>query len=110
MLECFHVCVQCLAAGSSIMNREVESASMRPLAKTLTRHLDSLRSLLREQCFRNQNKFTDKVTLCMCYCHTSVIRVVQSPNVFKLSIGFVNNQSPSIHRYSGMNVIVEAED
>jgi len=58
---CMHV--QCLAAGSSIMNREVESASMRPLAKTLTRHLDSLRSQLREQCFRNQNKFTDKVLL-----------------------------------------------
>ena len=53
--------MQCLAAGSSILNREVESASMRPLAKTLTQHLDSLRSLLREQCLRNQNKFTDKV-------------------------------------------------
>jgi len=45
------------------MNREVESTSMRPLAKMLTRHLDTLRSLLREQCFRNQNKFTDKVSL-----------------------------------------------
>jgi len=44
------------------MNREVESASMRPLAKTLTHHLDSLRSLLREQCFRNQNQFTEKVS------------------------------------------------
>jgi len=55
------LCVKCLSAGSSIMNREVESASMRPLAKTLTRHLDSLRSLLREQCFHNQYKFTDKV-------------------------------------------------
>jgi len=58
------------------MNREVESASMRPLAKTLTRHLDTLRSLLREQCFRNQNKLTDKVDCwqhfdqlcCSCSC------------------------------------------
>ena len=52
------------------MNREVESASMRPLAKTLTRHLDSLRSLLREQCFRNQNKFTDKVSVSL-YAHSN---------------------------------------
>jgi hypothetical protein len=57
----FFGCMQCLAAGSSIMNREVESASMRPLARSLTRHLDSLRSLLREQCFRNQNIYTEKV-------------------------------------------------
>ena len=43
------------------MNREVESASMRPLAKALTRHLDYLRSLLRDQCLRNHNSYTDKV-------------------------------------------------
>ena len=54
--------IQCLAAGSSIMNREVESASMRPLAKALTRHLDLLRSSLRDQCLKNQNSYTDKIT------------------------------------------------
>lgn len=43
---------QCLAAGSSIMNREEESAAMRPLAKALTRSLETVRSLLREQCLR----------------------------------------------------------
>ncbi|XP_028031771.1 lateral signaling target protein 2 homolog [Bombyx mandarina] len=43
---------ECLAAGSSIMNREEESASMRPLAKALTRSLETVRSLLREQCLR----------------------------------------------------------
>ncbi|CAG2229137.1 Lateral signaling target protein 2 homolog,Lateral signaling target protein 2 [Mytilus edulis] len=44
---------RCLAAGSSIMNRELESASMRPLARALTKNLDRLRSLLREQCLRS---------------------------------------------------------
>lgn len=44
--------LQCLAAGSSIMNREEESAAMRPLAKALTRSLETVRSLLREQCLR----------------------------------------------------------
>jgi len=35
------------------MNRELESASMRPLARALTKNLDRLRSLLREQCLRS---------------------------------------------------------
>lgn len=45
---------ECLAAGSSIMNREVESAEMRPLAKAVTKSLDHVRNLLREQCLRNK--------------------------------------------------------
>lgn len=44
---------QCLAAGSSIMNREAESAEMRPLAKALTKTLENVRNLLREACLRN---------------------------------------------------------
>ncbi|XP_055638086.1 lateral signaling target protein 2 homolog isoform X2 [Toxorhynchites rutilus septentrionalis] len=44
---------ECLAAGSSIMNRELESAMMRPLAKAVTKSLDNVRNLLREQCLRN---------------------------------------------------------
>ncbi|GLH03460.1 Lateral signaling target protein 2 homolog [Gryllus bimaculatus] len=43
---------ECLAAGSSIMNRESESAAMRPLAKALTKALENVRNLLREQCLR----------------------------------------------------------
>lgn len=43
---------ECLAAGSSIMNREAESAAMRPLAKAVTKSLDIVRNLLREQCLR----------------------------------------------------------
>ncbi|XP_067008607.2 lateral signaling target protein 2 homolog isoform X2 [Anabrus simplex] len=43
---------ECLAAGSSIMNREGESAAMRPLAKALTKALENVRNLLREQCLR----------------------------------------------------------
>ncbi|KRT85902.1 hypothetical protein AMK59_205 [Oryctes borbonicus] len=44
---------QCLAAGSSIMNREVESAAMRPLAKALTKSLEHVRNLLRDTCLRS---------------------------------------------------------
>ncbi|CAL1538984.1 unnamed protein product [Lymnaea stagnalis] len=52
---------ECLAAGSSIMNREVESACMRPLARALTKNLDSLRSILREQCLRSVQEYTEAI-------------------------------------------------
>jgi hypothetical protein len=45
------------------MNREVESASMRPLARALTRHLDGLRGRLREQCFKNLSADTTEVCM-----------------------------------------------
>ncbi|XP_050505973.1 lateral signaling target protein 2 homolog isoform X1 [Diabrotica virgifera virgifera] len=43
----------CLAAGSSIMNREQESCAMRPLAKAVTKSLENVRNLLRATCLRN---------------------------------------------------------
>ncbi|XP_055853485.1 lateral signaling target protein 2 homolog [Episyrphus balteatus] len=44
---------ECLAAGSSIMNREQESKDMRPLAQAVTKSLGNVRNLLRDQCLRN---------------------------------------------------------
>lgn len=44
---------ECLSAGSAILNRELESAEMRPLAKAVTKSLDNVRNLLRDQCLRN---------------------------------------------------------
>lgn len=52
---------ECLAAGSSILNREVESASMRPLARALTKNLDSLRCILRDQSLRNIAEYTERI-------------------------------------------------
>lgn len=43
---------ECLAAGSSIMNREAESSAMRPLAKALTKSLENVRNLLREHALK----------------------------------------------------------
>ena len=43
------------------MNREAESASMRPLARALTKSLDSLRHMLRAQCYVNGNSYSKKV-------------------------------------------------
>ncbi|XP_015585558.1 uncharacterized protein LOC107263156 isoform X2 [Cephus cinctus] len=45
---------ECLAAGSSIMNREAESSAMRPLAKALTKSLEIVRNLLREHALKGQ--------------------------------------------------------
>lgn len=39
---------ECLSAGSNILNHTKESTMLRPMARTLTTHLDSLRNELRE--------------------------------------------------------------
>ncbi|XP_051056138.1 lateral signaling target protein 2 homolog isoform X3 [Phodopus roborovskii] len=52
---------QCLAAGSIIMNRELESMAMRPLAKELTRSLEDVRGTLRDQALRDLNTYTEKM-------------------------------------------------
>ncbi|XP_065286656.1 lateral signaling target protein 2 homolog isoform X2 [Dermacentor albipictus] len=52
---------ECLAAGSNIMNREQESSQMRPLARALTRSLDNVRCLLREQCLCNPHEYPEKL-------------------------------------------------
>lgn len=39
---------ECLSAGSNILNHTRESTMLRPMAKTLTQHLDSLRNDLRD--------------------------------------------------------------
>ncbi|XP_023375999.1 lateral signaling target protein 2 homolog [Pteropus vampyrus] len=52
---------ECLAAGSTIMNRELESMAMRPLAKELTRSLEDVRGALRDQALRDLNSYTEKM-------------------------------------------------
>ncbi|KAM9678345.1 lateral signaling target protein 2 homolog [Trichechus inunguis] len=52
---------ECLAAGSIIMNRELESMAMRPLAKELTHSLEDVRSALRDQALRDLNAYTEKM-------------------------------------------------
>ncbi|VDL72651.1 unnamed protein product [Nippostrongylus brasiliensis] len=52
---------ECLAAGSSIIDHESESDAIRPLAKELTRHLDSLRDLLKDQSLRDPLIYTDAI-------------------------------------------------
>lgn len=54
-------CPQCLAAGSIIMNRELESMAMRPLAKELTRSLEDVRGTLRDQALRDLSTYTEKM-------------------------------------------------
>uniref|UniRef100_A0A0N5B7G5 FYVE-type domain-containing protein n=1 Tax=Strongyloides papillosus TaxID=174720 RepID=A0A0N5B7G5_STREA len=52
---------ECLAAGSNIVDREFESEQIRPIAKTLTKHLDQMRELLKDQSLRNPHQYTDKI-------------------------------------------------
>ncbi|XP_078741133.1 lateral signaling target protein 2 homolog, partial [Lampetra fluviatilis] len=52
---------ECLAAGSIIMNREVESLAMRPLARELTRSLDETRAVMRDQCLRDPSLYSERL-------------------------------------------------
>lgn len=52
---------ECLAAGSSIMNKETESEAMRPLAKAVTKSLEKVRALLREQCLSANQDYTENI-------------------------------------------------
>ncbi|GMT07029.1 hypothetical protein PENTCL1PPCAC_29203 [Pristionchus entomophagus] len=52
---------ECLAAGSNIIDHEYESDCIRPLAKDLTRHLDSLRDMLKDQSLRDPSLYTDHI-------------------------------------------------
>ncbi|XP_034714650.1 lateral signaling target protein 2 homolog isoform X4 [Etheostoma cragini] len=52
---------ECLAAGSIIMNREIESIAMRPLAKDLTHSLEEVRNVTRDQALRDLNMYTDRM-------------------------------------------------
>ncbi|XP_037385028.1 lateral signaling target protein 2 homolog isoform X1 [Talpa occidentalis] len=52
---------ECLAAGSIIMNRELESMAMRPLAKELTRSLEDVRGALRDQALRDLGTYTERM-------------------------------------------------
>ncbi|XP_045485941.1 lateral signaling target protein 2 homolog [Pieris rapae] len=88
---------ECLAAGSSIMNREEESAAMRPLAKALTRSLETVRSLLREQCLRPRGlalqdhddmlheslRIFDRLFAEFELCYVSAMVTVKTPHEFE---------------------------
>ncbi|PAV71071.1 hypothetical protein WR25_11275 [Diploscapter pachys] len=52
---------ECLAAGSNIIDHESESDLIRPLAKELTRHLDHLRDLLKDQSLRDPSSYTEQI-------------------------------------------------
>jgi len=52
---------ECLAAGSSIMNKEFESEQMRPLAKAVTKTLEKVRSLIREQCLSPAPEYSEGI-------------------------------------------------
>ncbi|VDK70329.1 unnamed protein product [Litomosoides sigmodontis] len=51
----------CLTAGSNIIDHEVESEAIRPMARALTKHLDTLRDLLKDQSLRDPTHYSDKV-------------------------------------------------
>ena len=109
---------QCLAAGSSIMNRESESSAMRPLAKALTKALENVRNLLREQCLRGNAssiggmnelfgerlqealKIFDRLFAEFELCYVSAMVPVKSTQEYELQQFVVVLFSETLQRYS----------
>lgn len=52
---------ECLTAGSNIIDHEAESEAIRPMARALTKHLDNLRDLLKDQSLRDPTQYSDKI-------------------------------------------------
>ncbi|KAG5285171.1 hypothetical protein AALO_G00000330 [Alosa alosa] len=83
---------ECLAAGSIIMNREIESMAMRPLAKDLTRSLEEVRNLTREQALRDLHSYTQRIRDALRHfdslfaefelCYVSAMVPVKSPKEY----------------------------
>jgi hypothetical protein len=107
-----------LAAGSSIMNREGESSAMRPLAKALTKALENVRNLLREQCLRGNTsningmnevfgerlqealKIFDRLFAEFELCYVSAMVPVKSTKEYELQQLVVVLFSETLQRYS----------
>ncbi|VDO21124.1 unnamed protein product [Brugia timori] len=61
VIPVFGCTFSCLTAGSNIIDHEVESEAIRPMARALTKHLDTLRDLLKDQSLRDPTHYSDKV-------------------------------------------------
>ncbi|KAH8417834.1 hypothetical protein KR222_006718, partial [Zaprionus bogoriensis] len=71
---------ECLAAGSSILNRESESKEMRPLAQAVTKSLGNVRVLLRDQCLRHN--VPNSKTLHLDFNDSSTEQLYESLKIF----------------------------
>ncbi|XP_026729497.1 lateral signaling target protein 2 homolog [Trichoplusia ni] len=114
---------ECLAAGSSIMNREEESAAMRPLAKALTRSLETVRSLLREQCLRPRGmalsqhddmlheslRIFDRLFAEFELCYVSAMVNVKTPHEFEAQQLICVLFSESLRRALKQNLLVQEQ-
>ena len=52
---------QCIAAGSHILNHELESEQLRPFAVQLSKTISRVRAALKEQCLTNRQVYNQKV-------------------------------------------------
>lgn len=52
---------ECLAAGSNIVDHEEESETIRPMARALTRHLDKMRNILKDQALKDPMQYPPRI-------------------------------------------------
>jgi len=92
---------ECLAAGSSIMNRETESKEMRPLAQAVTKSLGNVRVLLRDQCLKNN--VPNSKTLHLDLNDSTTEQLYESLKIFdrlfaEFELSYVSHTIPQVQR------------
>ena len=60
----FSATMQCIAAGSHILNHELESEELRPFAIELSKTIHNVRVAIREQCLTDRETYSQKVYTC----------------------------------------------
>ncbi|KAI1732026.1 FYVE zinc finger domain-containing protein [Ditylenchus destructor] len=110
---------ECLAAGSNIMDHEAESEAIRPLAKELTRHLDKMRELLKDQALRDPTQYTDKIKTSLQvfdrlfadfeYNYVSAMVTVKSVKEYDAQLDVAVLFSDSLTRAIKMNYIAQEQ-
>ncbi|CAD6190548.1 unnamed protein product [Caenorhabditis auriculariae] len=108
---------ECLAAGSNIIDHEAESDHIRPLAKELTRHLDHLRDLLKDQSLRDPSAYTatikdsllkfDKLFADFEYQYVSAMVPVKSVKEHDSQLDVAVLFSEVLHRAIAKNLITQ---
>uniref|UniRef100_A0A2H1V501 SFRICE_016082 n=1 Tax=Spodoptera frugiperda TaxID=7108 RepID=A0A2H1V501_SPOFR len=105
------------------MNREEESAAMRPLAKALTRSLETVRSLLREQCLRPRGmalsqhddmlheslRIFDRLFAEFELCYVSAMVNVKTPHEFEAQQLICVLFSESLRRALKQNLLIQEQ-
>ena len=94
--------IQCIAAGSHILNHELESEQLRPFAVQLSKAISRVRVTLKEQCLTNRHVYNQKVrgrgkgSLCVCFCVFCIIYLAVVAATISIHRKYITGESSKL--------------